>query len=121
MSKVAKKTASKTNLAFSGVTRRRSAAVAPMRLKKGQVFLSYNSADKLVATQVAEKLAASGYRIANGEDVVGPGENWLTAVGEALNRSDAVVFFLSDASRFVTGQVLCVDGGWCVSEGQYSE
>jgi NAD(P)-dependent dehydrogenase (short-subunit alcohol dehydrogenase family) len=30
----------------------------------------------------------------------------------------AVVYFLSDQSRFVTGQVLAVDGGWCVSEGQ---
>ena len=30
----------------------------------------------------------------------------------------AAVYFLSDESRFVTGQVLSVDGGWSVSEGQ---
>jgi len=29
----------------------------------------------------------------------------------------AVVFFLSDESRFVTGQALAVDGGWSVSDG----
>jgi NAD(P)-dependent dehydrogenase (short-subunit alcohol dehydrogenase family) len=29
----------------------------------------------------------------------------------------AIVFFLSEASRFVTGQALAVDGGWSVSEG----
>ena len=33
----------------------------------------------------------------------------------------AVVYFLSDGSKFTTGQVLSVDGGWDVSEGQYPE
>jgi NAD(P)-dependent dehydrogenase (short-subunit alcohol dehydrogenase family) len=39
-------------------------------------------------------------------------------IGRPEDLDAAVVFFLSDASRFVTGQVLAVDGGWMVSEGQ---
>lgn len=40
-------------------------------------------------------------------------------IGAPEDADAAVVYFLSDASRFVTGQVLAVDGGWRVSEGQY--
>lgn len=39
-------------------------------------------------------------------------------VGLSEDLDAAVVFFLSDQSRFVTGQTLTVDGGWSVSEGQ---
>ncbi len=41
-------------------------------------------------------------------------------IGAPEDADAAVVYFLSDAARFVTGQVLAVDGGWGVSEGQYS-
>jgi NAD(P)-dependent dehydrogenase (short-subunit alcohol dehydrogenase family) len=30
----------------------------------------------------------------------------------------AAIYFMSDESRLTTGQVLAVDGGWCVSDGQ---
>jgi NAD(P)-dependent dehydrogenase (short-subunit alcohol dehydrogenase family) len=38
-------------------------------------------------------------------------------IGQPADLDAAVVYLLSDASRFVTGQVLSVDGGWSVSDG----
>lgn len=40
-------------------------------------------------------------------------------VGRPDDLDAAVVYLLSDASKFVTGQVLTIDGGWSVTEGQY--
>ena len=42
-------------------------------------------------------------------------------IGQPEDLDAAAVFFLSDDSKFVTGQVLAVDGGWCVSEGGESK
>lgn len=39
-------------------------------------------------------------------------------IGQPGDLDGAAVFFLSDASTFTTGQVLAVDGGWSVSDGQ---
>jgi NAD(P)-dependent dehydrogenase (short-subunit alcohol dehydrogenase family) len=38
-------------------------------------------------------------------------------IGQPEDLDAAAVYFMSDASKFTTGQVLAVDGGWCVSEG----
>jgi len=40
-------------------------------------------------------------------------------VGQPSDLDHAVVFFLSDDSKFTTGQVLHIDGGWHLTEGQY--
>jgi len=40
-------------------------------------------------------------------------------IGEPEDLDAAVLYLLSDESRYVTGQVLSVDGGWSVSEGQH--
>ena len=40
-------------------------------------------------------------------------------IGYADDLSEASVYFLSSDSSFVTGQVLAVDGGWSVTEGQF--
>lgn len=42
-------------------------------------------------------------------------------IGQPEDLDAAAVYFMSDESRFVTGQVLAVDGGWSVSEGQVPE
>ena len=40
-------------------------------------------------------------------------------VGKPEDLNGAACYLLSDQSSFVTGQVLSVDGGWAISEGQY--
>ncbi|MCU0398422.1 MAG: SDR family oxidoreductase [Cyclobacteriaceae bacterium] len=40
-------------------------------------------------------------------------------IGQPADLDGAAVYLMSDQSRFTTGQVLAVDGGWEVSEGQY--
>lgn len=39
--------------------------------------------------------------------------------GAAEDINSAVMMFLHPDSKFITGQVLAVDGGWTISEGQY--
>jgi NAD(P)-dependent dehydrogenase (short-subunit alcohol dehydrogenase family) len=41
-------------------------------------------------------------------------------IGQTTDLDSAAIYFMSDESRFVTGQVLAVDGGWSVSEGSSS-
>ena len=41
-------------------------------------------------------------------------------IGVPADVDDAVVYFMSDEARFVTGQVLRIDGGWSLTEGQYA-
>jgi NAD(P)-dependent dehydrogenase (short-subunit alcohol dehydrogenase family) len=40
-------------------------------------------------------------------------------IGRPEDLDELVVYLLSDASKFITGQVFSVDGGWSVTEGQY--
>jgi len=41
-------------------------------------------------------------------------------IGHPSDLDSAAVYFMSDASRFTTGQVLAIDGGWSVTEGKIS-
>lgn len=40
-------------------------------------------------------------------------------IGHPSDVDGLAVYFMSDSSRFTTGQIIAVDGGWSVSEGQY--
>jgi len=40
-------------------------------------------------------------------------------VGQPDDLDGLSVYFMSDQSKFTTGQVVSVDGGWSISEGQY--
>ena len=40
-------------------------------------------------------------------------------IGQPQDLDGAAVYFMSDYAQFTTGQVLMMDGGWTVSEGQY--
>lgn len=40
-------------------------------------------------------------------------------IGSPQDLDGAAIYFMSDYSKFTTGQVLSVDGGWHLSEGQY--
>jgi NAD(P)-dependent dehydrogenase (short-subunit alcohol dehydrogenase family) len=39
-------------------------------------------------------------------------------IGSPEDLDAGACFFMSDHSAFTTGQVLAIDGGWSVSEGQ---
>ncbi|MFI5132502.1 MAG: SDR family oxidoreductase, partial [Chitinophagales bacterium] len=41
-------------------------------------------------------------------------------IGKSEDLDGLAVYFMSDQSKYTTGQVVAVDGGWSVSEGQYS-
>ena len=40
-------------------------------------------------------------------------------IGQPQDLDGAVLWLLSDESKFVTGQTIVIDGGWSVSEGQF--
>jgi len=40
-------------------------------------------------------------------------------IGQPEDLDGLAIYFMSDQSKFTTGQVIAVDGGWGISEGQY--
>ena len=62
------------------------------------VFLSYASADKAIAEQVAKRLKSSGIDLPMLSNAGRPGDDFAEMLRKALQESDAVVVVLSDAS-----------------------
>ncbi len=42
-------------------------------------------------------------------------------ISEPDDMDGLAIYFMSDQSKFTTGQIVAVDGGWCISEGQINE
>jgi NAD(P)-dependent dehydrogenase (short-subunit alcohol dehydrogenase family) len=95
--------------AIVGLTRSAAAYYAPMNIRFNVV------APALVATPMSQRAQGDAEIlefIATKQPLDGG------RIGHPSDLDAAAVYLMSDESRFVTGQVLAVDGGWTVSEGQ---
>lgn len=95
--------------AIIGVTKSAAAYYAPQNIRINVL------APALVATPMAKR-AAADERILDFIATKQPLDGGR--IGTPEDCDGAAVFLLSDAARFITGQVLAVDGGWTLSEGQ---
>jgi NAD(P)-dependent dehydrogenase (short-subunit alcohol dehydrogenase family) len=92
-----------------GLTKSCAARYAPQRIRFNalapglvQTAMAQRAAnDPLISAFVKTKQPLDGGRI-----------------GQPTDLDAAAVFFMSESSRFTTGQVLAIDGGWSVTEGQ---
>ena len=98
--------------AIIGLTRSSAAYYATKNIRFNVI------APALVATPMSER-AQTNDAIMRFTATKQPLDGGRIGVPEDLDA--AAVYLISDQSRFVTGQVLAVDGGWSVSEGQYHE
>ena len=95
--------------AIIGLTKSAAAYYAPNKIRFNVV------APGLVRTPMAQR-AANNAKIMQFIEHKQPLDGGRIGAPEDLDA--AVIYFLSDQSRFVTGQVLAIDGGWSVSEGR---
>src|SRR5215467_3400783 len=91
---------SKSSAAFYAPNNIRVNVIAPSLVKT--TMSKRASGDEAIMQFVNAKQPLDGGRIGFPKDVDG-----------------AAIFLLSDEAKFITGQVIAVDGGWSVSEGKY--
>jgi NAD(P)-dependent dehydrogenase (short-subunit alcohol dehydrogenase family) len=86
-----------------------AATYAPERIRFN--LIAPGLIDTPMASRAVGDPAILGYLAT--KQPIGPGP------GRAEDCAEAALYLCEPASRFVTGTILNVDGGWCVSEGQY--
>ncbi|MEX2186095.1 MAG: SDR family oxidoreductase [Pirellulales bacterium] len=95
--------------AVEGLSRSAAAYYAPRDIRINVVtpaLVETPMSRRAVADEAVMRYVASKQRLDGGR------------VGQPSDLDAAVVYFLSDQSRFVTGQTLAIDGGWSVTEGR---
>jgi NAD(P)-dependent dehydrogenase (short-subunit alcohol dehydrogenase family) len=99
-----------TKAAIIGLTRSAAAYYASQSIRFNVL------APALVATPMSERAQGNAeiLRFISTKQPLDGGR-----IGQASDLDSAAIYFLSDESKFVTGQVFAVDGGWSVSEGQF--
>jgi NAD(P)-dependent dehydrogenase (short-subunit alcohol dehydrogenase family) len=93
--------------AIIGLTRSAAAYYAPHNIRFNAI------APALVETPMSQR-AAGDERIMRFIAAKQPLDGGR--IGQPTDLDAAVVYFLADQSRFVTGQVLAIDGGWSVTD-----
>ncbi len=86
---------------------------------------AYYAANNIRVNVIAPALVETpmAQRAANDEEII----NFIKTkqpldggrIGQSEDLDGLAVYFMSEQSKFTTGQVIAVDGGWSVSEGQY--
>jgi NAD(P)-dependent dehydrogenase (short-subunit alcohol dehydrogenase family) len=94
--------------AIIGLTKSCAALYAPQNIRFNVL------APGLVRTPMAER-AATDTQIMSFTRMKQPLDGGR--IGTASDLDAAAVYFMSDVSRFVTGQSLAIDGGWSVTDG----
>src|SRR5712672_76203 len=63
-----------------------------------KVFLCYSQEDSEIAKVLAGRLADAGLDLWDPAETLFPGDNWALRIGEALEKSDAMIALVSPAS-----------------------
>jgi NAD(P)-dependent dehydrogenase (short-subunit alcohol dehydrogenase family) len=97
--------------AIEAMTRAAASAYAPEKIRFN--LLAPALVDTPMSARATSDPAIRGYLATKQPIASGP--------GTAADCAEAALYLCEPASRFVTGAVLAVDGGWSLAEGQYRD